>query len=164
MRERRVERKAGGVEVPEMEGRYQQLQELRAHGPAGNAQVSQADSGVCTGHGVDSADFACSFRVCSATQTFTCRRASALPWGQGQCASPPNSPCGKEATNTEHVNPVGPSSHPDHQPTLFQIHSWRVSFPAPHFHLTPKTSKAGGLRGSQRVFTLKMERSSIKVL
>ena len=63
--------------------------------------------GSAQGTGLDSADFASGFRVCSATQPLTSRRASPVPWGQGQCGPPLNSPCGKEAPNTEHVKPVG---------------------------------------------------------
>ena len=76
--------------------------------------------GFSRGPGVDSADFACSFCVCSATQPLPCRRASPVPWGRGQCGSPLNSPCGKEAPNAKHVKPMGhpatPTPHPPCQP------------------------------------------------
>lgn len=130
--------------------------ELRAHG---NAPASQADS-----MGLHGAQGWSQLTLPPWLSGSLCNSAShqqgplPVPWGQGQCGPPLNSPCGKEAPNTEHVKPVGHrhstprplASHPAHQPyPFFRYTARRVPFPAPHFHLTLKTSKAGGLRGPQ---------------
>lgn len=118
----------------------------RSSGPMGMPPYHRQTHGSARGTGLESADFASGFRVCSAIQPLTSRGASPVPWGQGQCGPPLNSPCGKEAPNTEHVKPVGhpatSTPRPPCQPSsssTYPFSDTQLEGPLPCSSLSPDT-------------------------